>query len=450
MKSENYHNSRRDFIRNAATAGVLCAVGVPALLTSCGNTTVRDYPYPPLLEKAPDGKVLKAGVVGCGYRGTGAAINFLNAGDGLEIAALGDLFDDQIQSCRKKLKENKGVEVDDRRCFIGFDAFEKVIDCGVDVVILATPPHFRPQHLDACVKARKHVFMEKPIAVDPVGVRSVMISGERAKSLGLSIVTGTIKRHQKDYVETFRKVNAGEIGQIVSANSYYNVGKLWHKNPRPQWSQLESMIRNWVNWCWLSGDHIVEQHVHNLDVVNWFVGDHPQKAIGFGARHRRITGDQYDLFSVDFMYDSNVHYHSMCRQINDCSNNVSDIIRGTKGFTNCHNTIFDGDGEVRWKYKYPRDESGEPMDMLKTNPYDQEHIDLVTSIRTSSPINETRNIAESTLTAIMGRVSAYTGKEVTWDEMLNSDLYLGPKSYVMGPVNIKGEIPKPGTKPNNS
>nr|WP_306305808.1 Gfo/Idh/MocA family oxidoreductase [Marinifilum fragile] len=223
-----------------------------------------------------------------------------------------------------------------------------------------------------------------------------MVSAEKAKMLGLSVVTGTIKRHQQDYIETFKQVNKGAIGEIVSANSYYNVGKLWHRNPRADWSELENMIRNWVNWCWLSGDHIVEQHVHNLDTVNWFVGKHPEKALGFGARHQRITGDQYDMFSVDFVYDKDIHYHSMCRQINDCSNSVSDRIQGSKGFTNCENSIFDLDGSIKWTFEYPKKGTGKNISRLQTNPFDQEHIDLVTSIRTNQAINEAFQIAEST------------------------------------------------------
>jgi len=435
---ENNANSRRNFIRNAALSGIACSVGISAL-SSCSNQTKRNYNYPPMLDSAPDGKVLKAGVVGCGYRGTGAALNFSNAGPNLEIVSLGDVFADRLDLCRQKLKEKKGIEIDSEKCFVGFDAYHDVINSGVDIIILATPPHFRPQHFDACVRAHKHVFMEKPIAVDPVGVRSIMISGQRASQLGLSVVTGTIKRHQEDYLATFKQIADGALGKIVSANSYYNVGKLWHKSPRDSWSEMECMIRDWVNWCWLSGDHIVEQHVHNLDVVNWFVGKHPIEAIGFGARQRRLTGDQYDMFSVDFMYEDNVHYHSMCRQINGCENNVGDIIRGENAYTNCRNTIYNNDTSVNWEYKYDN-----PEKSLAISSYDREHIDLVTAIRTNKPINETQWIAESTMTGIMGRISAYTGKKVSWDEMMNSDLYLGPKKYDFANVDILKKTPIPG------
>ncbi|MDE5422145.1 Gfo/Idh/MocA family oxidoreductase [Ancylomarina sp. DW003] len=435
---ETKKNKRREFLKNAGSIGLFCALGTAGLL-QCENRKERDYNYPPLLKKAPDGSLLKAGLIGCGYRGTGAALNFLNAGSNLQITALGDVFKDRVEMCNSQLKERKDIEVPEEKCFVGFDAFEKVIDSGVDVVILATPPNFRPEHLAACVKAGKHVFIEKPIAVDPVGVRSVMISGERAEAMGLSIVTGTIKRHQKDYIETFRQVVKGEIGDIVSANSYYNVGKLWHKNPRAEWSEMEAMIRDWVNWCWLSGDHIVEQNVHNLDTVNWFVGKHPVKAVGFGSRQRRLTGNQYDMFGVDFLYDNDVHYHSMCRQINGCQNNVSDLIRGSEGYTNCQNTIYRNDSSVKWIFDY-----GNEDQELDISPFDQEHVDWVTAIRTGKPVNETQAIAESTMTGIMGRVSAYTGKEVTWEEMMNSDLYLSPKHYHFGQVDVDKAVPIPG------
>lgn len=448
MNSKDYENSRRKFLRNAAAAGIVGAIGLNSIFTSCQSSKKREYAFPPMLEKAPDGPLLKAGIVGCGYRGTGAALNFLNSGPNVEIVALADVFQDRVDACRQAIKNQKGIEILHDKCFSGINSFEKLMNCDVDVVILATPPHFRPQHFEACVKAKKHVFMEKPVAVDPVGVRSVMVSAEKAKMLGLSVVTGTIKRHQQDYIETFKQVNKGAIGEIVSANSYYNVGKLWHRNPRADWSELENMIRNWVNWCWLSGDHIVEQHVHNLDTVNWFVGKHPEKAIGFGARQQRVTGDQYDHFSVDFVYDKDIHYHSMCRQINDCSNNTSDRIQGTKGSTNCENTIYNLDGSVNWSYQYSKAGTGKNISRLSTNPYDQEHIDLITAIRTGNPINEAFQIAESTLTGIMGRISAYTGKVVTWDEMMNSDLYLGPKSYTIGPVAISKDVPKPGKSPS--
>ncbi|MBI9035066.1 MAG: Gfo/Idh/MocA family oxidoreductase [Bacteroidales bacterium] len=419
-------------------------VGLTHILNSCSSSSKEKTLLPPMLEKAPEGKLLKAGVIGCGGRGTGAAINFLNAGPGTEITALADVFQDRLDTCQENLKKAKGIEIEDENCFTGFNAFRQLLETDVDVVILATPPHFRPEHFEACVQAQKHVFMEKPVAVDPVGVRKVMIAGKKAEQLGLTVVAGTVKRHQKDFIDIYKRVNNGAIGDIVSANSYYNVGKLWNRKPKAEWSEMEAMIRDWVNWCWLSGDHIVEQHLHNLDVANWFIGKHPQQALGFGGRHRRETGDQFDFFSVDYVYDNDVHVHSMSRQINACDNRVGDVIRGTKGYANPENTIYHPDGTIKYSYDYPLDQNGVKMKSMLMQAYDQEHINLVTSIRKNMAFNETQNVAEATMTAIMGRLSAYTGKSVSWDEMMNSDLHLGPKHYAFGTVNIPKQIPKPG------
>ena len=396
------------------------------------------------LDQAPDGQELKAGLIGCGGRGTGAAIDFLNAGPSLKVVALGDVLQEKVTSCRKELKDQKGVEIPDEKCFVGFDAFQKVIESGVDIIILATPPFFRPEHFAAAVEARKHVFMEKPVCVDPVGARSVIATARKAQGMELSVVTGTQRRHQRDYVATYKNIAEGMIGEIVSANCYWNQSKLWHRDPNPEWTEMEYMIRDWVNWCWLSGDHIVEQHVHNLDVINWFTGKFPVKAVGFGSRLRRVTGDQYDNFSIDYVFDNDMHVHSMCRQINGCVTNVSERIQGTKGHSNCQNTIWDSAGKEVWKYEYPVTADGQPGSELKISPYLQEHIDLVTSIRTGKPFNEAENTAMSTLVAIMGRVSAYTGKEVTLDEIMNSDLKLGPKVFAFGPVDVSKEVPVAG------
>jgi predicted dehydrogenase len=260
----------------------------------------------------------------------------------------------------------------------------------------------------------------------------------------LSVVTGTQRRHQRDYVATWQQVAEGAIGDIVGANAYWNGGKLWHRDPVKEWTEMEYMIRNWVNWCWLSGDHIVEQHVHNLDVVNWFTGAHPVKAVGVGSRQRRVTGDQFDNFSIDYSFENGMHVHSMCRQINGCDSNVSERIQGTKGFTNCESTIFDLKGKEIWNYQYPLNKEGKPARSELKDPYVQEHIDLITAVRKGKPINEAENTAISTLTAIMGRVAAYTGKIVTWDEIMNSEMKLGPKVFAFGPVDIPKEVPAEG------
>ena len=441
MKKPNI--SRRNFLGTAATAGI-AGVIVPTILAGCSRDTKKSVPIPVMLDQAPDGPVLKAGVVGCGGRGTGAALNFLSAGPNLQITALADTFQDRVDACRDEIKTQKGQEVADENCFVGFDAYQKVIDSGVDIVILATPPFFRPEHLAAAVQAKKHIFAEKPVCVDPVGARSVMATALKAKGLELSIATGTQRRHQRDYVATWQQVAQGMIGDIVGGNVYWNQNKLWHRDLNPKWSEMEYMIRDWVNWTWLSGDHIVEQHIHNIDVMNWFTGTHPVKATGFGSRLRRVTGDQYDNFSVDFTFENGIHVHSMCRQINGCANNVSESMQGTKGSTNCQNIISDLAGNELWKYAYPLDKDGKPTNSVSVDPFVQEHIDFVTSIRAGQPINELEATAISTMVAIMGRVSAYTGNETTYEEMMNSDLKLGPSIFVMGAVDIPKDVPVAG------
>ena len=441
--------SRRNFLGKAATAGV-AGIFVPAIISSCSRISKNRAEIPVMLDKAPDGPILKVGLIGCGGRGTGAAINFLDAGPNLQIVALGDTFQDRIDNCRAQILKAKGQEVPPDKCFVGFDAYQKVIDAGVDVILDATPPYFRPQHLAAAVEAKKHVFAEKPVAVDPVGVRSVMASAQKAKGMDLCIVPGTHYRHQRDKAANWQQVAQGAIGEIVGGNIYFNTGKLWHRDPNPAWNEMEYMIRDWVNWCWLSGDHIVEQHVHNIDLMNWFTGSHPVKAIGFGSRLRRVTGDQYDNFSVDFVFENGMHFQSMCRQINGCTPNVSDRIQGSKGSTDCTGIIRDLAGNEIWKYEYPPDKGGNPGNSVSVEPHLQEQITFVTAIRTGKVINEIEKTAIATLVAIMGRVSAYTGKEVTYEEMMNSDMKLGPKVLVFGPVDIPKEVPVAGLAYNAS
>ncbi|MDD4646086.1 MAG: Gfo/Idh/MocA family oxidoreductase, partial [Bacteroidales bacterium] len=285
--------SRRNFLSKAATVGAIGAIS-PALITSCAPKNKKaavEYAFCTGLDTAPDGPVLKAGLIGCGGRGTGAAMNFLNAGPNLKITALADLFKDRLDDSRAKLQSaDWKQEIADENCFIGFDAYEKLLLTDVDIVILATPPYFRPIHFEAAVQAKKHCFLEKPVAVDPVGARSIMASAKKAEGMELSVITGTQRRHQRDYVEIYKKVAGGAMGAVTGANVYWNQDKLWHVNPKAEWSEMEAMIRNWVNWTWLSGDHIVEQHVHNIDVGIWFMGAHPVKALGFGSRQRRLTG----------------------------------------------------------------------------------------------------------------------------------------------------------------
>jgi len=446
MSERKAGTSRRDFIETLGMIGAAGAVGAVAASCSPGRKELYpDYTYPPLLQQAPDGPLLKAGLIGCGGRGTGAAQQFLDSGPNLEVVALADYFQDRVDNCRATLLEQRGIEIADENCFTGFEAYHQLLETDIDVVITATPPYFRPQHFEACVEARKHVFMEKPLAVDPVGCRSIMASARKADGLGLCVVTGTQRRHQADYLDVFREVAGGAIGDVLGANVYWNGVVPWWRDRQPEWTDMEYMLRDWVNWTWLSGDHIVEQHVHNLDVANWFLGDaHPEKAVGFGSRWRRPTGDQYDSFSIDFTYEGDRHVHSMCRQISGCANNVSEMVRGSTGYTNCVDKIWSTDGVEQFSYPYAMDAEG---NQVNPQPYLQEHIDLVTAIRTNQQVNEAERTAISTLTAIMGRISCYTGQEVTWDEMMESDLNIGPDQLTLGPSDlIRGVVAVPGTE----
>jgi len=286
--------------------------------------------------------------------------------------------------------------------------------------------------------------MEKPVAVDPVGARSVLASAKKAEAIGLNMVSGTIRRVQKDYMETWRQVANGAIGEITGANIIRNGGALWYRNRQPHWSDLEYMLRNWVNFCWLSGDHITEQFIHEVDVMNWYMGQNPLSAIGWGGRQRRISGDQYDFFSIEYVYPNGIRTHCASRQINGCSNKKVEQINGVNGYAVASGKIFDWKGNEIWKYPMP-EETDTTSPWRVTNPFVQEHINLVTAIRTGKPVNDAEAMVNSTLITIMGRMAAYTGREITWEEMMNSDLYLGPKTYVFGPVEgIKEEIPLAG------
>ena len=434
--------SRRTFIGGAAVAGIALA----ACAQQAKEETVALGPKMTLgPELAPDGEPIKAGVIGCGGRGTGAAGIFLSAGPNLQVVALADTFSDRIDNCRTRLKEQFEAEIADDQCYTGFDAYKRLLENeDINYIIIATPPYFRPEQFAAAVEARKNIFMEKPAAVDPVGARAIMDAAEKATALNLKVATGTQRRHQKNYIETYNQIMDGAIGPITAARAYWNQSQLWFKERQNGWSDMEWMIRDWVNWCWLSGDHIVEQHVHNVDVINWFTNSHPVNAVGMGSRARRVTGDQYDFFAVDYEMENGIHMMSMCRQVDGCENHVSEYVVGTKGSSNCSDTIYDLDGNIIWKYEPAKDEAGNDAD---TSPYVQEHIDLVTCIREDKPINEARNTAVSTLTAVMGRTSAYTGKKVTWEEMMAADTTLGPAELSMGnyPELVKDPaIPVPG------
>lgn len=448
---------RRKFLTNSAALGAAIPLGVttPAVFTSCSDNTKeshKTYSAEELgmysfVDIAPDGKPLKAALVGCGDRGTGAAVNFLSSGPNLKIIALADVLADRMEGCRKMLSE-KNNPVDDTQCFIGFDAYQKVIALPeVDLVLLCTPTHFRPTHFKAAIDAGKHVFMEKPCAVDPTGIRTVIAAAKVAASKGLTVITGNQRRHRRDYWEAYVQVRNGIIGEIISTTSHWNQGAWWNKRHRPEWSDMEYCIRNWFNIKWLSGDHILDQGVHNIDVVTWFMGEQPLRAVGFGGSARRLTGDIFDFFSVDYYYNNNKRMLHTARQIDGCDGNVSEQVLGTKGIAQLNDhgeiKILDWDGNIVWEYDY----KNKPVN----NPYVQEHIHLVESIRLNKKINQAEDLAYSTQVAIMGREAAYTGQPITWDEIMASNLRYGPETYEMGPLPDYHErvVPIPGKDPSS-
>ena len=433
--------NRRDFLQRSTILGVGGIVGVSALASACKGPKYvplrnpEDYYIPELPDKAIQGREIKVGVIGCGGRGSGAIKNLFDAADGIRLTALGDVFPDKIENFRKMAAEQLGQEVPEENCFIGFDAYQKVIDSGVDMIIDTTPPVFRPDHFKYAVQKGVHSFLEKPVAVDAKGYRTMMAAAKQAQAKGLCVVCGTQRHHQRPYVEAFRKIQEGYIGEITGGNVYWNQGMLWYRNREKGWSDMEWMIRDWVNWKWLSGDHIVEQHVHNIDVFLWMSGYKVAKATGFGARHRRITGDQYDQFSIDFEMENGVHLHSMCRQIDGCSNAVGEIIYGTKGSWNSFDhEIKDLDGNVVWKFDNEKAET----EFQQHNPYVLEHVDLVNHIRKGEPIDEATACAMSTLAGVMGRTAAYTGDTVSWDDMSQSEMDYLPEKLEIGPMDMSG------------
>ncbi len=444
------NTSRRTFIKGSV-CGAIGTASLPAFLTGCtakdGSVKLKHVDVPEILVKAADGRPLKAGLVGCGDRGTGAAENFLSAGNGLSITAMGDIFKDRMTISREALSK-RGVNVPDDKCYIGFDAYKKVIDSDVDIVLLCTPPVFRPLHFDYVIEKGKHCFMEKPCAVDPTGARKILAASKIADSKGLSIISGTIRRSQKDCIETYRRVAGGAIGEIISAHVIRHGGALWFKRREPEWSDMEYMLRNWVNFCWTSGDHLVEQFIHEVDQMSWFMGDRsPVRAAATGGRQRRVTGDMYDFFSIEYSYDKGVRAHCTSRQIGGCDNETSIMVYGTRGYTNCRNAIYNYDGQEIWKYPYPEKDAPD-QSMAVPDPFISEHVRLVTAIRTNKPVNDAEKHVHSVLMTIMGRMSAYTGRFVKWEDVLASTMKLGPDTFEFGPVpNIPEEIPRPGRAP---
>lgn len=436
MKSDSKFFSRRSLLG----AGAAFTIVKPHLVRGAGKER------------------LKAGLVGCGGRGTQAVVDLLTGTENVDLVAMADVFEDHLEQSLGRLRDPKAlgrhggivverngvakamsaqelaasnaprIKVEPDRHYVGFDAFKKLIRSDVDIVMLTTPPGYRPEHFEAAIEAGKHVFAEKPIATDPVGVRRFLAAAEKARQKKLTVVVGAQRHASREYIETVKKIHDGAIGNILALNSYYLSGPVMHANARePKWGDMEWQHRDWYSYLWICGDQIVEQHFHNIDFMNWVMGGHPLKVVASGGAAWRprneLYGNIYDHISSDFEYAGAVHLSSHCRQYPArLYRNVSDLIIGTKGRSN-----------------------GRDMGTQGINGQVQEHIDLVKSIRGDGPyLNQAQAVAESTMTAIMGRESAYSGLEITWDMIMNSKQDLQPKSFGYELKMPETPLPVPG------
>ncbi len=404
--------SRRDFIKTSAAVGAAALAPGTSRIFAAGSDKLR------------------IGLIGCGGQGTRDIISCVKSSRGVEVVAMGDLFKDRLQQSLDKLRKDvpSAVKVASDKRFVGFDAYERVLQTNVHMVLLTAPPHWRAEHFQAAVEAGKHVFMEKPAGVDPKGIRSVIKTAELARRKRLSVVVGTQRRHSKKYQETIRRIHDGQIGKIVAAQGYWNGSDMlgyWQWYEKAGRSDMEWQCRSWPWFTWTSGDHIVEQHVHNLDVLNWALQGHPVQCIGMGGRAVRDLGNIYDHFAVEYEYPNGVRVSSMCRQINGSTSRVAEHVVGTKGVADVDLGVIAG--ERSFKYDGPDPDH-----------YVMEMADLVRSIRDGSPINEGKQVAESTMNAIMGRMSAYTGRALKWDWVMKaSKLDLTPPKYEFGDLPVR-------------
>lgn len=364
--------------------------------------------------------VIKIGLIGSGGRGSGAAEQAMNTtGGDVRLVAMGDVFADRLQQSYRALQGGKNkdkVDVTDDTKFIGLDAYKRVLDTDCDLVILATPPGFRPLHFEAAVEAGKQIFAEKPIATDAPGVRRFLAANEKAKEKGLAVAIGLQRHHEVAYKETIDQLKNGAIGDIIFCRCYWNQEGLWVRNRQEGESELSYQMRNWYYFNWLCGDHIVEQHIHNIDVINWLMDGPPEKAEGMGGRQVRTGkeyGQIYDHHAVEFTYPNGVKMLSMCRHQPKCWNSVSEFAHGSKGWCDISGAkIYDQNNKLIWKSEGNR------------NGHQEEHHDLFRELRAGKKPQEGKYGAESTMTAIMGRMATYSGQELTWNKVLNSELKL--------------------------
>jgi myo-inositol 2-dehydrogenase/D-chiro-inositol 1-dehydrogenase len=419
--------SRRSFLRTTSTAvvggGLLGSLAIDKSAFAAGDDT------------------LKIALIGCGGRGSGAANQALSTSGGVKLVAMADAFKDRLEGSLQNLKgqHKDKVAVSDDAKFVGFDAYKQAIAMA-DVVILATPPGFRPIHFEEAVRQGKHIFMEKPVATDAPGVRRVLAAAEEAKKKNLKVGVGLQRHHQLVYLETMQRLHDGIIGDIVSMRAYWNDSGVWVKPRQPNQTEMDYQMRNWYYFPWIGGDHIVEQHIHNIDVINWVKRGHPVRAQGMGGRQVR-TGKEYgqifDHHFVEFEYADGSRLYSQCRHIPGCWSSVSEHVQGTKGSCDVGGGIVRG--ENAWRWKRPE----QPKD-----PYQQEHDDLFAAIRNNTPYNEVENGAHSTMTAILGRMCTYSGKMIEWDDAINSKLDLMPERYAWDAMpkvlpNAEGWYPVP-------
>lgn len=416
--------TRRDFAKLTAAAGLATVLADPIA--------------------AAKQKPLKVGLLGCGGRGSGAAAQTLIGNENIKLVAMADLFEDRLQgslngllanktACRDGKKVCDKVDVKKKNIFIGLDAYKGILNTDIDILIEGTLPYSRPKHFEAAINAGKHVFTEKPAAVDPAGIRQFIAAAEKAKEKKLTVVAGTQRRHSLDYQETIKKIHEGAIGDIMAMRVYW-CGELPFTHPRkPEWSDFEYCVRNWYAFCWTCGDNIVEQHVHNLDIAHWVMQANPVSVFASGGRAWKTNdpkyGDLWDNFSCDYEYANGVHVSSFSRHWGGADGGVFEEVVGTKGKSSCRDMMTSGREKM-------------------LDPYVQEHIDCANSVRGVVPyINEGVQVAESTLMAIMGRMSAYTGKKVTWEQAMKSDLSIVPKEWDFKKSYPLGPVPVPGTKP---
>ena len=421
--SETETTNRREFIKSTGAVVIGSTIGLNLMFPQTGFSQIND--------------VLKVGLIGCGGRGTGAASQALKADPNVILSAMADIFPDRLESSYDillKAHPDK-VKVNPENRFVGFDAYQRLIDSGVDVVLLTTPPAFRPEQLTAAVNAGKHIFCEKPVAVDAPGVRKVLAAAQKAKEKGLSLVSGFTFRYDLPKRELFGRVQNGEIGEVRMVNSTRNGGGLWYFPRKPEWTEMEYQMRNWYYYDWLSGDFIVEMVVHNLDMMTWGIGSQmPVKAFGTGGRQSRVEekwGNIYDHFATEYEFANGVKGYNFCRQQDGCSSKNSVEIIGSEGTAFYQGNTHKISGKNNWEYQ------GERKDM-----YQIQHNELFASIRAGKPMNDGEMMANSTMLGIMSRMAAYSGQTISWEQAMNSNQVLGPDFHQYD-WDLKWPVPPP-------